>query len=58
MQDMKVADEEDARCIIRDSVKMGNLLNEEQDEAIHVIESEDEPIGGVVVVESEDELAM
>ena len=57
MQDMNVADEEDARCIIRDSVKMGNLLNEEQDEAIHVIESEDEPIGGVVI-ESEDELAM
>ena len=42
MQDMKVADEEGARAIIRDSVKIGNLLNEEQDEAIHVIDSEDE----------------
>ena len=57
MEDMKAADEEEARCIIRDSVKIGNLLNEEQDEAIHVIESEDdEPV--VHVSESEDELAM
>ncbi|KAL8794304.1 MAG: hypothetical protein Q9195_003130 [Heterodermia aff. obscurata] len=42
MEDMRVPDEEGARCIIRDSVKIGNLLNEEQDEAIHLIESEDE----------------
>ena len=42
MQDMKVTDEEGARAIIRDSVKIGNLLNEELDEAIHVIDSEDE----------------
>ena len=41
MDDMKV-DEDDARSIIRDSVDIGNLLNEEQDEAIEVIESEDE----------------
>ena len=41
MDDMKV-DEDEARSIIRDSVKIGILLNEEQDEVIHVIESDDE----------------
>ena len=41
MDDMKV-DEDGARSIIRDSVNIGNLLNEEQDEAIHVVESDDE----------------
>lgn len=41
MSDMKV-DEDGARSVIRDSVNIGNLLNEEQDEAIHVIESDDE----------------
>ena len=40
MDDMNV-DDEGARSIIRDSVDIGNLLNEEQDEAIHVIESDD-----------------
>lgn len=41
MDDMKV-DEDGARSIIRDSVEIGNLLNEEQDEAIHIVESDDE----------------
>lgn len=41
MDDMKV-DEDEARSTIRDSVDIGILLNEEQDEAIHVIESDDE----------------
>ena len=41
MNDMKT-DKERARSILRDTVAIGNLLNEEQDEAIHVIESDDE----------------
>ncbi|KAG7005980.1 hypothetical protein G7Y79_00017g043620 [Physcia stellaris] len=41
MDDTKV-DEENARSILRESVDIGNLLNEEQDEAIHVVESDDE----------------
>ena len=41
MDDMKV-EEDEARSIIRDSVEIGILLNEEQDEVIQVIESDDE----------------
>ena len=39
--DMNV-DEDGARAIIGDSVGIGILLNEEMDEAIHEIESDDE----------------
>ena len=35
-------DEDGARAIIGDSVGIGVLLNEEMDEAIHEIESDDE----------------
>ena len=41
MDDMGV-DEENARVILRDSIDIGNLLNEEEDEAIDVLNDDDE----------------
>ena len=42
MDDMNV-DEESARAILRDSIDVGNLLNEEEDEAVEVMVADDHP---------------
>lgn len=42
MDDMNV-DAESARAILRDSIDVGNLLNEEEDEAAEVMGAEDHP---------------
>ena len=44
MDDMRT-DEEDARAILRDSMDIGNLLNEEEDDIIDVVEPDKDPLG-------------
>ena len=42
MDDMNV-DAESARAILRDSIDVGNLLNEEEDEAVQIMGADDQP---------------